>query len=171
MASALLLRTLPLRSPIYRSATASAAAVIAAALSRRHLSGLSDDPSNASVQPTPTAPTKSLADVWINEPVYRQWKEKEAEMLRDIQPTVRRTKEILHSNRQVHTVCAWFGFQCELDFKQVIDASSREKCKFADVTDTILFLVLYSCQPQLSQLHSAEKSYPSLCFFVFFEFL
>jgi hypothetical protein len=104
MASALLLRSLPLRSPIYRSVSVSAAAaVIAAAFSRRHLSGLSEDPSNASMQPAPAAPTKSLADIWINEPNYRQWKEVEAEMLKDIEPTVRRTKEILHSNR--YTLC------------------------------------------------------------------
>jgi hypothetical protein len=76
-------------------------AVIAAAFSRRHLSGLSEDLSNASAQPAPApaSPTKSLADIWINVPNYRQWKEKEAEMLKDIEPTVRRTKEILHSNR------------------------------------------------------------------------
>ncbi|KAF3326056.1 hypothetical protein FCM35_KLT09136 [Carex littledalei] len=112
MASALLSRGFPFRYLTYRSTTASAAAVIAAAFSRRHLSGSSDDPSTPPVrQPGPPSPTKSVTDIWIKEPDYRQWKEKEAEMLRDIQPTVQLAKEILHSNR--YTVN---GFQYEFDF-------------------------------------------------------
>lgn len=116
MASALLSRGFPLRYLTYRSTTASAAAVIAAAFSRRNLSGFSDDPSTPPVpQPGPPSPTKSLTDIWIKDPDYRQWKEKEAEMLRDIRPTVQLAKEILHSNR--YTVN---GFQYEFDFNNAL---------------------------------------------------
>ncbi|KAL5707061.1 hypothetical protein ACHQM5_025156 [Ranunculus cassubicifolius] len=42
---------------------------------------------------------------WEDSPEYRQWKDREAEILQDIEPIVLKTKEILHSKRYADGEC------------------------------------------------------------------
>ncbi|OAY74921.1 Pentatricopeptide repeat-containing protein [Ananas comosus] len=96
------------------SARAPRAGAGAAALgaARRHLSALS----TADDLPPPAPPPHvdggvgaplgakgpappSLSKAWADEPGFRRWKDKEAEILSDIGPIIALTKNILHSNR------------------------------------------------------------------------
>ncbi|XP_072970195.1 protein DCL homolog, chloroplastic isoform X1 [Typha angustifolia] len=100
-AAALLLRGIPLLR---------ARARYARAPSWRHFSGLST--SDESPSPEPHSPPATgnaaagakgpapppLSKVWLDEPEYKRWKDKEKEILNDIEPITTLTKEILHSN-------------------------------------------------------------------------
>ncbi|KAJ0984369.1 hypothetical protein J5N97_002725 [Dioscorea zingiberensis] len=48
--------------------------------------------------PKPT-PMTTPSDQWVDHPEYRKWKDREAEILEDIEPIVFLAKEIIHSDR------------------------------------------------------------------------
>ncbi|CAL9174655.1 unnamed protein product [Musa hybrid cultivar] len=106
-AALLLMRGAPLRTRVLR--------VTAAALPRRLASGLvsTDEPRSPPAAASagegapatsggpkgPVAPLYMQGVPWEEQPEYRRWKDKEEEILKDIEPIRILTKEILHSDR------------------------------------------------------------------------
>lgn len=58
-------------------------------------------------------------------PDYRKWKNKEDEILKDIEPIVRLTKEILHSKRSLSDTYSLSGSCCFYFFRVILSLRTR----------------------------------------------
>ncbi|XP_020267007.1 protein DCL, chloroplastic [Asparagus officinalis] len=75
-----------------------------------------NSPATAKPPYPPPERAESAAKSWADHPDYRRWKDREEEILKDIQPITILTKYILHSDRYMDGECL-----CPDDEKEVVE--------------------------------------------------